>query len=174
MSLRKKIALSAALGLGTMYVTGYPEVRVSANLLQLLPIYSIFRTVLNADEISSASAIAMVKCAQIGGLRDQTDLTCEFYRPFSFMIPELIKDRFYCPLSYMDEVRYHPPENYKNHSNSQFQCGSQYRRCRSVHAYPQTRPRHDSRQIKIDDNQQPEVQLSLIQSRQGIPESRYR
>ncbi|KAJ5979811.1 hypothetical protein N7481_007109, partial [Penicillium waksmanii] len=40
MSLRKKIALSAALGLGTI-----------------------------------ASAIAMVKCAQIGGLRDQTDLT---------------------------------------------------------------------------------------------------
>lgn len=62
MSIRKKIALTAALGLGAVYVHPLP-LTVAED---------------EADQTdSSAAATAMVKCAQLKGLADQTDSTCE-------------------------------------------------------------------------------------------------
>jgi hypothetical protein len=53
----------------------------------------------------SASAIAMVKCAQIGGLRNQADLTREFtcLQELTFL-HQLMKCRLYCSPSHLDEV----------------------------------------------------------------------
>ncbi|KAI9039622.1 uncharacterized protein KD926_009214 [Aspergillus affinis] len=62
MSFRKKLALSAALGLGAVSVS-------------ILPIFKLPGVMILTDSSTSAAATAIVKCAQIKGLADKADPT---------------------------------------------------------------------------------------------------
>jgi hypothetical protein len=59
MSLRKRIALCAALGLGAVYVSSIAMISLT--------------------NTHSASAMAVVKCTQLKGLANKSDYTCMFF-----------------------------------------------------------------------------------------------